>query len=168
MHPRLGSTVVLVLCATAVSIAAAPTALDKAEQELLDIYRQAHPDVPINSCWVDTDQQRIHYLRNSRCDAPASGDQAVTLLLVHGAGTTSALAWRTAFPLLTRKGFDVVAIDLPGFGRSSMSQDASKLELHGVMQQQCRALQLLVQHVPMYKVRPIGPAQQIHNKFESC
>eukprot|EP01041_Mallomonas_annulata_P003959 gene3959-7893_t len=47
-----------------------------------------------------------------------------TILLVHGYGTTSALAWRGVIPRILDK-YNIIGIDLPGFGRTPLPKSLS-------------------------------------------
>ena len=60
-------------------------------------------------------------------DCNSSSDK--TLVLIHGLGD-EADTWRHIIPLLTRKGYRCIALDLPGFGRS---------EWHGKIDVNCHA-----------------------------
>jgi pimeloyl-ACP methyl ester carboxylesterase len=61
---------------------------------------------------------RAHYLTTRRSDAREQ--QLPAALLVHGYGTTATLAWRNVINPLS-KDYDIFALDLPGFGRSGVS-----------------------------------------------
>ena len=60
-----------------------------------------------------------HYLQTSK--RSFSDVVKPVLLLVHGYGTTSALAWRNVIGRLATQ-YQVYAVDLPGFGRSTASE----------------------------------------------
>ncbi|HMO79827.1 MAG TPA: alpha/beta hydrolase [Pyrinomonadaceae bacterium] len=62
------------------------------------------------SDFIDIDGIRIHFQQFGDPAAP-------TLLLIHGF-TASVYVWKTAAPLLAESGFNVVALDLVGFGYS--------------------------------------------------
>jgi 3-oxoadipate enol-lactonase len=51
------------------------------------------------------------------CDLPGPGEDAKTVLLLHGLGATAMLNWQPAFEALSAR-FRVVALDLRGHGRS--------------------------------------------------
>ena len=83
---------------------------------------------------------KAHYLQSSRRNL---GDaMKPILLLVHGYGTTSALAWRNVIGRLTNK-YQVYAIDLPGFGRSRASKKfySSKTGREQALSQICEFMQ---------------------------
>jgi pimeloyl-ACP methyl ester carboxylesterase len=50
--------------------------------------------------------------------AGSAGSKKPALILIHGLGD-EADSWRHVFPLLSEAGFRVLALDLPGFGRSA-------------------------------------------------
>ncbi len=60
---------------------------------------------------------RVHYLAEGPADGPA-------IVLVHGLGG-SAEEWQNLAPRLTKAGFRVYLLDLPGFGRSEKPADFS-------------------------------------------
>ena len=70
---------------------------------------------PVSSQFVTVDDLKLHYL------SAGSGEDVV--LLLHGWPTSSHL-WRNVMPTLA-KTKRVIALDLPGFGRSSKPLDAS-------------------------------------------
>lgn len=51
-----------------------------------------------------------------------TADASRTLILIHGYGTTSVFAWRNVFAELMTHYDTVIALDLPGFGRSKMGE----------------------------------------------
>ena len=57
----------------------------------------------------------LFYYDSARDDDPLTNRQ--TILLIHGLGD-EADTWRHIFPLLVQAGYRVLALDLPGFGRS--------------------------------------------------
>ena len=63
-------------------------------------------------------------------DSPASGasSAAPVFVLIHGLGD-EADSWRHIIPLLNARGFRVLALDLPGFGRS-LTQNAISIKIH--------------------------------------
>lgn len=64
----------------------------------------------------DPQEQSVHIVQTRQfSDLP-------DVVLIHGYGATSALSWRTTMTALADRGFDVMAVDLPGFGRSPASQ----------------------------------------------
>ncbi|MBN2558546.1 MAG: alpha/beta fold hydrolase [Clostridia bacterium] len=64
---------------------------------------------------ISVDDVSIHYIyRPSDGPVPSAGN----ILLVHGMGG-SAFSWRGQMDALASSGYDVVAVDLPGFGYSS-------------------------------------------------
>ncbi|KAJ3137822.1 hypothetical protein HDU90_001773 [Geranomyces variabilis] len=69
---------------------------------------------------------RVHYVESGRSDAPGQK----TVILVHGALTWSYL-YRKIIPPLTAAGLRVIAVDLPGHGRSDKfpADGASLLQL---------------------------------------
>lgn len=64
-----------------------------------------------NSHFTDVDGLHLHYQQFGERTAPV-------LLLIHGY-TASTAVWRTVAPLFSERGFQVVALDLIGFGYSS-------------------------------------------------
>ncbi|HEX8248286.1 MAG TPA: alpha/beta hydrolase, partial [Pyrinomonadaceae bacterium] len=64
-----------------------------------------------NSHFVDVDGLHLHYQQFGEPSAPV-------LLLIHGY-TASTAVWRTVAPPLAERGFQVIAVDLVGFGYSS-------------------------------------------------
>ena len=79
--------------------------------------------------FVRVDGVELHYERQGR---------GPTVLLVHGLGDSHA-TWRDSVPLLARRGFDVIALDLKGCGysekpeRSDYSTLALVHEMRGVL-----------------------------------
>ncbi len=63
---------------------------------------------------------RLHYIDLNPVAQPI-------ILLIHGLGANSEL-WQLQFPSLVEKGFRVLAIDLPGFGKSSYSGEWKSIE----------------------------------------
>lgn len=72
-----------------------------------------------NSRLLQVDGHLIHYR-----EWPARGVSRGAMLLVHGLGG-STFSFREIAPRLARRGFDIVAVDLPGFGYSSRSDKTS-------------------------------------------
>lgn len=72
----------------------------------------------VKSHWIDIDVNgqvwKTHYLQSFR---NSTSEQQTTVVLLHGYGATSTLAWRRVLPRIIKK-YDVYAIDMPGFGRS--------------------------------------------------
>jgi pimeloyl-ACP methyl ester carboxylesterase len=64
-----------------------------------------------NSHFTDVDGLHLHYQQFGERTAPV-------LLLIHGY-TASTAVWRTTAPVLAEHGFQVIAVDLVGFGFSS-------------------------------------------------
>lgn len=64
-----------------------------------------------NSHFTDVDGLHLHYQQFGERSAPV-------LLLIHGY-TASTAVWRTVAPSLAERGFQVIALDLVGFGYSS-------------------------------------------------
>lgn len=64
-----------------------------------------------NSHFTDVDGLHLHYQQFGERSAPV-------LLLIHGY-TASTAVWRAVAPLLAERGFQVIALDLVGFGYSS-------------------------------------------------
>src|SRR5438874_1171556 len=79
------------------------------------------PSTVLNSCpTAGTGEERFHRVNGLRTFSRVMGE-GPEVVLVHGAGVSSAY-WKPAQRLLAcREGFRVHALDLPGFGRS---QDA--------------------------------------------
>ena len=67
-------------------------------------------DYPFTPNYISIDGFRMHYVREGSLTSP-------TVLLLHGEPTWSYL-YRKMIPLLTKAGFQVVAPDLIGFGKS--------------------------------------------------
>ena len=64
----------------------------------------------------DPEEQSVHIVQTKQfSDLP-------DVVLIHGYGATSALSWRNTIASLADKGYDILALDLPGFGRSPASQ----------------------------------------------
>ncbi|GIU80966.1 MAG: alpha/beta hydrolase [Acidobacteria bacterium] len=63
-----------------------------------------------NSNFVEVDGIKIHYQQFGE-------NHSQTILLIHGYGS-STLVWKTVAPMLAEKGFNVIAIDMVGFGFS--------------------------------------------------
>lgn len=64
-----------------------------------------------NSHFTDVDGLHLHYQQFGERSAPV-------LLLIHGY-TASTAVWRTVAPMFAARGFQVIAVDLVGFGFSS-------------------------------------------------
>lgn len=62
------------------------------------------------------------------------------LLLVHGYGCSAALAWRNVIGPIS-KHYEVFAVDLPGFGRSSIPESVLDGTANEILDQYCDALQ---------------------------
>lgn len=75
---------------------------------------------PLPLLWADADGWRIRYHRSGH---------GPPLVLLHGIGA-NLYCWRTLVPLLAGR-FTVIALDLPGFGQSTMRED----ELYGLDEQ---------------------------------
>ena len=74
------------------------------------------PDMPtLTSKFIDVDGLNLHYL---------DGGEGAPVLLLHGWPTSSFL-YRNVAPHLVAAGRRVIALDLPGFGRSAKPLDAS-------------------------------------------
>lgn len=63
----------------------------------------------------DPQQQSVHIIQTKQFS------ERPDIVLIHGYGATSALSWRTTIGALSDRGFDILAVDLPGFGRSPAS-----------------------------------------------
>jgi pimeloyl-ACP methyl ester carboxylesterase len=63
-----------------------------------------------NSRFIEVDGMRLHYQQFGEMNSQ-------TILLIHGYNS-SAFAWKTVAPILAEKGFNVIAIDMIGFGFS--------------------------------------------------
>jgi pimeloyl-ACP methyl ester carboxylesterase len=63
-----------------------------------------------NSRFIDVDGVKIHYQQFGE-------NYSQTILLIHGYGS-STLVWKTVAPMFAERGFNVVAIDMVGFGFS--------------------------------------------------
>lgn len=70
----------------------------------------------IESKWSEIDDSKVHYLQSG----PAAG---LPILLLHG-GRFQAETWRKTGTLeaLSAAGFHVIAVDLPGFGKTPRTQ----------------------------------------------
>ena len=75
--------------------------------------REGYEPHPLPLDWADADGWRIRYHRSG---------YGPPLVLLHGIGA-NLYCWRTLIPKLTTR-FTVIALDLPGFGQSSMPDDA--------------------------------------------
>ena len=86
------------------------------EKYELDLIDHLYGD-KVESLWISVTtaihpEQDIHILQTKDFN-----ENKPDIVLIHGYGATSALAWRNAIEGLSEK-YDVLAIDLPGFGRS--------------------------------------------------
>lgn len=70
------------------------------------------------STTTTTTTDNIHTNKNYK-----NVNEPKTLILIHGYGTTSIFAWRHIFDELVLHYDQVIALDLPGFGRTKMSED---------------------------------------------
>lgn len=86
------------------------------------------------SGWLESDLARLHYLVRERPDSKT------TLILVHGLGTSSS-TWLKILPLL-RGSHRIIALDLPGFGFSTVKGTRGFCTLH----EHVEALSLLLSH----------------------
>ena len=72
----------------------------------------------MESCFVEMDGLRIHYLTD-RAPVDMAAPDRPPVLLLHGGGTDSAhLSWALTIPALVQAGLRVFAPDWPGFGQS--------------------------------------------------
>jgi alpha-beta hydrolase superfamily lysophospholipase len=101
----------------------------------------------MNSCWVELGGWKVHYLRSRPCMHPANR----TIVLVHGMSTSSALAWSSAGPLLAENE-DIIGLDLPGFGRSTMPQGVIEADFQLVMVELCSLFERFVNHLGLVQV----------------
>jgi pimeloyl-ACP methyl ester carboxylesterase len=102
--------------------------------------------------WPDL-EQAVHYLQLPGADLrlftyQAGSHPQLTLLLVHGLGD-EADSWRHVLLPLSQRA-RVIAIDLPGFGRSAKPDIAYTLPFY------CRTIQSLVQALDLQQVVLVG------------
>ncbi len=69
-----------------------------------------------NGAFMDIDGVRLHY-QFERMESDDGPEAIGNVLLIHGLGG-STFSWRYTLPDLSAQGFQVVAVDLPGFGYS--------------------------------------------------
>ena len=100
-----------ILCALLHFSTPAPSnVIDELEQVLL---RELYEDGSIHVRWVHVQNSSFHVLEGGDSSLPP-------LVLIHGYGATAAITWRHVLPKVTDH-YHTYAINLPGFGRSSLS-----------------------------------------------
>lgn len=77
--------------------------------------------LPVNSSCSTQQECSDSPQHNDATSTKLDNTNPKTLLLLHGYGTTSIFAWRYIFSDLMTHYDTVIALDLPGFGRSKMS-----------------------------------------------
>jgi pimeloyl-ACP methyl ester carboxylesterase len=86
--------------------------------------------------------------------APPDSGTAPVLVLIHGLGD-EADSWRHLIPLLNSEGFRVLALDLPGFGRSAAPGRIS-LKNHAAA---------VMRLIDALKIKPVTPVFLVGNSF---
>lgn len=125
------------------------------ENNLLEEFYLVKPGLTVTSEWLAfelnvtaSDESSVNTIRfNSHYLSAKSTSGSVyyslfekpSLLLLHGYGTTSALSWRNVLPSLAEH-YNIVALDTPGFGRSSIDSDISRMSSGETLDMYCNYL----------------------------
>lgn len=123
------------------------------ERQLLEEFYLSKPGLAVTSEWLAFDLNvtasdgsgavnsvgfNTHYLKAKSTAGSVyySLFEKPSLLLLHGYGTTSSLSWRNVLPSLAEH-YNIIAMDTPGFGRSSIDSDISGMSSGETLDMYC-------------------------------